>query len=634
MLKSLLTAAIALAGMLPLSAQSVYPHLFDSKMAQPDVAPAAVTYIEPGNVRLLPGRMYDNLQRDSAWLMSIGCDRLLHSFRTTAGIYAGREGGYMTVPKLGGWESLDCELRGHTTGHVLSALAQLYAYTGRECYRVKADSLVDGLRAVQAAHGNGYLAAFPEELINRNVRGQSVWAPWYTIHKILAGLLDQYFYAGNDSALVIARGMGDWAARKLADIDEPTRLRMIRNEFGGINETFYNLYAATGESRYLDCAAFFYHPEVIDPLKHRDGDMGTRHTNTFIPKVLAEMRRYEILGDTASLGLGRFFYDLMVDRHTFATGCLSDKEHFFDPDCMHDHVSGYTGESCCTYNMLKLARHLYLLDADPAVIDYYERALYNHILGQQDSSTGMVAYFIPLATGSHRVYSTPFDSFWCCVGSGFESNGKMAEQIYAKNTGKSLYVNLFVPSRVDWAETGMTVTQNTAFPASNVTSLTVSNARPVRASIKLRRPSWSGDVAVRVNGRRAKSTAGDDGYITLDRTWRDGDLVELTFDMSLRLEPLHGDSTRAALFYGPILLAGALGTEGMVAPSPHSDPARYNDYYTYDYHIPQHRADIPLDIDSIRSTGPLSWVTADGGIAVSPLYDTHRQRHVVYWRVK
>lgn len=618
---------------LAVAAQSVYPHLFDHKMSRPDVVTANVQYIEPGNVRLLPGsRVYENLQRDSVWIMSVGADRLLHSFRTTAGVHAGREGGYMTVRKLGGWESLDCELRGHTTGHILSALAMMYAYTGQECYRHKSDSLLAGLDVVQQAYGNGYLSAFPEELINRNIKGQSVWAPWYTLHKIMAGLLDQYLYAGSVRALGMARGMGDWAYAKLSVLDESTRLKMIRNEFGGINECFYNLYAVTGDRRYLECAEFFYHPEVIDPLKARNGDMGTKHTNTFIPKVLAEMRRYEITGDTASFALGRFFFDEMVAHHTFAPGCLSDKEHYFDPACFPDHVSGYTGETCCTYNMLKLARHLYAIEGDSRLADYYERGLYNHILGQQDPLTGMVSYFLPVATGTHRVYSTPCNSFWCCVGSGFESHGKMAEHIYAKDGGNAFYVNLFIPSTAVWSDNGIEFRQCTSFPESNTTELHVRTVRPVKASVKLRNPGWSDNTVVKVNGKRVKPRAGSDGYITLSRTWRDGDCVKMELDMHLALEYLPGDSACAAVFYGPILLAGSLGTEGMRAPAPHSDPELYNDYYTYDYNIPEHLRSVSINTQGLRHTAPLRWRT-DDGIDVMPLYDLHRERHVIYWQL-
>lgn len=257
--------------------------------------------------------------------------------------------------------------------------------------------------------------------------------------------------------------MGDWAYAKLKPLSEETRRKMIRNEFGGINESFYNLYALTGNEDYKWLAEYFYHNEVIDPLKARKDDLGTKHTNTFIPKVLAEARNYELTGAQDSKDLSTFFWHTMIDRHTFAPGCSSDKEHFFPADRFTEHISGYTGETCCTYNMLKLSRHLFCWDALPEVADYYERALYNHILGQQDPETGMVAYFLPLQTGTHRVYSTPENSFWCCVGSGFENHAKYAEAIYYYDKD-GIFVNLFIPSEVKWPEMGMTLRQETLLP--------------------------------------------------------------------------------------------------------------------------------------------------------------------------
>lgn len=620
-------------------AQSVYPGQYEEKFNVKTCVPMAAECFDLQDVRLLPSRFRENMERDSAWMVSIATDRLLHSFRTTAGVYAGREGGYMTVKKLGGWESLDCELRGHTTGHLLSAYALMYAATGSEVFRLKGDSLVNGLAEVQQVHGNGYLSAFPEELINRNIRATSVWAPWYTLHKIFSGLIDQYVYADNRQAFEVAKKMGDWAYAKLKPLSEETRRKMIRNEFGGINESFYNLYALTGDERYRWLARFFYHNEVIDPLKEGRDELGTKHTNTFIPKVLAEARRYELEGNVGSKSLSTFFWDTMLLRHTFAPGCSSDKEHYFNPAQFSKHISGYTGETCCTYNMLKLSRHLFCWDASPQVADYYERALYNHILGQQDPQSGMVAYFLPLLSGAHKVYSTPENSFWCCVGSGFESHAKYAESIYYHD-GEGLFVNLFIPSVLDWKEKGMKVRQETRFPASETTVLTLSMAEPVRTTFRLRYPSWSRDVQVRVNGKRVKVRQQPGSYIAIEREWKDGDRIEATYPMHLTLEAAPDNPRRAALLYGPVVLAGALGTEGMLPPAPDSDPSKYNDYYTYDYHIPEGlptglKWDAGHPENSVQriSEDGLRFRTADG-VTVLPLYDVHRQRYVVYWDIK
>ncbi len=610
MKKKILVVAGLLAMSGALTAQSVYPGQHAGKLKRETVAPMKVKSFDLKDVRLLPSRFRENMMRDSMWMASIEVNRLLHSFRTNAGVFAGREGGYMTVKKLGGWESLDCELRGHTTGHLLSAYGLMYAATGSEQFKQKGDSLVNGLAEVQTALGNGYLSAYPEELINRNIRGTSVWAPWYTLHKLFSGLIDQYLYSDNQKALEVVIRMADWAYHKLKPLDETTRQKMIRNEFGGVNESFYNLYAITGDERHRWLAQFFYHNEVIDPLKELRDDLGTKHTNTFIPKVIAEARNYELTEDENSRKLSDFFWHTMIDHHTFAPGCSSDKEHYFDPARFSKHVSGYTGETCCTYNMLKLSRHLFCWTADAAIADYYERALYNHILGQQDPQTGMVTYFLPLLSGSHKVYSTKENSFWCCVGSGFENHAKYGEAIYYHND-KGIYVNLFIPSVVNWREKGLTLRQETDFPAEETTVLTIRAQNPVETTVYLRYPSWSKGVKVFVNGKKIAVKQKPGSYIAITRLWKDGDRITADYPMCLRVETTPDNPQKGALVYGPVVLAGKRGTEGMQAPAPDSNPALYNDYYTYDYHIPA----------GLRTTLKLDVKHPERSV----------QRYVVYW---
>lgn len=612
-------------------AQSVYPGQFAGKI-KARTLPSEALCFDLSEVRLLPSRLRDNLERDSAWMVNISAERLLHSFYNNAGVWAGREGGYMTVKKYGGWESLDCELRGHVTGHYLSACGLMYTATGDTVFKQKADSIVDGLAKVQQALGNGYVSAFPEELINRNIRTEAVWAPWYTLHKILAGLIDAYLYTNNETALDIAVKMGNWAHNKLQGIDDETRRKMLRNEFGGINEAFYNLYAITADEKYRDLAEFFYHNEVIDPLKNEEPDFGTKHTNTFIPKVLGEIRKYELGIDGQGRTESEFFFNEMLHHHTFAPGCLSDKEHFFPVDKFSEHISGYTGETCCTYNMLKLARHLFCAHPQGEIMDYYERALYNHILGQQDTSTGMLCYFLPLASGTHKVYSTPENSFWCCVGSGFESQAKFAESIYFHSgDDNAVYVNLFIPSELTWKAKRMKLTQLTDFPSSPVTTLNISVENKVKALIKLRNPGWSDKLTVKVNGKKVNAKAVD-GYVGIERVWRDGDRIEVELDMSLAVDKAPGCENTAALIYGPVVLAGKLGTDGMIPPAPDSNPLLYNDYYTYNYNIPE-GLPTKLDVSTLRKVAPLKWVTGEG-VCLEPLYDIHRERYAVYWDVE
>lgn len=622
----------------PATAQSVYPGQHSEKIKVENSVPCKALSFDLKDVRLLPGRVHDNMMRDSVWMASIDVNRLVHSFRNNAGVYAGLEGGYESLKKFGGWESLDCDLRGHTTGHLLSAYGLMYAATGSEIFKLKGDSIVDALAEVQTALGpSGYLSAFPEELINRNLQGKRVWAPWYTLHKLFSGLIDQYLYADNEKALEIVTKMGDWAYNKLINQPEETRKLMLRNEFGGINEAFYNLYSVTGDKRFQELARYFYHNDVIDPLRQGNFDMGTKHTNTFIPKVIGEARNYELNNDSESKEIAENFWNEMIDKHSFVTGSSSQKEHYFDPAHFSKFINGYTGETCCTYNMLKLSRHLFCYDASPRIADYYERALYNHILAQQDTATGMVCYFLPLLSGSYKVYSTPEHSFWCCVGSGFESHAKYAEAIY-HHSANELFVNLFIPSRLTWREKGLVLSQTTSFPEEETTVFDIEEAPSESLKLSLRYPEWSGKPVVKVNGKKVGVKGTPSSYITLDRKWKKGDRVEVTYPMSLRVETTPDDSSRGAILYGPVVLAGDMGTDGMTGPAPFSDPTVRNDYYTYNYNVPEGlnfslKLDTSNPAEEIKRDGKgLHFKTSDGR-ELQPLYDTHQRRYVVYWNL-
>lgn len=572
-------------------------------------------------VRLLPSRFQENMKRDSAWMMSIPVNSLLQSFRNTSGAFSSREGGYMTVKKLGGWESLDCDLRGHITGHLLSAYATLYAQTGSKAVKAKADSIVNGLADVQQAYGRGgYLSAFAEGLIDRNIQGKSVWAPFYTLHKIVQGLIDQYQMMGNEKALEMAKGMGDWAYNKLKPLSEETRKKMIRNEFGGFNEAMYELYALTQDERYLWVARYFYHNEKIDPLKAGTPDLGTNHANTFIPKLLGEARNYELFGAKDSRKAAELLFWTLVNDHAFVTGELSDKEHLFKPTEQSKHLTGYDGENCCTYNLLKLADHLFSWNPSSKIADYYERALYNHILGQQDPESSMVCYFTPLQTGAYRLYSTRDSSFWCCVGSGFESHVKYASSIYF-HSNKDLYVNLFIPSQVDWE--GTKLVQQTNFPLPSTTTITV-EGKSKAFSLRLRYPYWATKMDIKVNGKKVKATKGTDGYVAISRQWKAGDKVEVQLGMQLREEATKDDASKVALVYGPIVMAGKLDK----VEHPFSDPTKYNDYYTFDFKIPSSVVE-KAKYDGLKSIKDFK---TKAGVELIPFYDAHHCRYAVYWQ--
>ena len=480
----------------------------------------------------------------------------------------------------------------------------------------KADSLVQGLEEVQKQYGTGYLSAFGEGLIDRNIQGKSVWAPFYTLHKILQGLIDQYTLCGNEMALKVACGMGDWAYNKLKPLSEETRLKMIRNEFGGFNEAMYNLYAITKNEKYLWVARFFYHNDKIDPLKEGNKDLGTNHANTFIPKLLGECKNYDLFGAEDSRRAATLLFNTLVNDHAFVTGEVSDKEHLFKPETQSRHLTGYDGENCCTYNLLKLADRLFTYQPNSKIADYYERALYNHILGQQDTLTSMVCYFTPLMTGGYRLYSTRDSSFWCCVGSGFESHAKYQSSIYYKGveelrnkgvSSKVLYVNLFIPSELNWD--GVIVRQETTFPESNKTTITASS----KINMKVRYPYWA--TFMKVNGKKVK--AGKDGYVMVKNAKK----IVVEMGMMLHEEATKDDPSRVALLYGPIVLGGRLAD----VSHPFSDPTKHNDYYTFNY---GKHDDVKLG--DVKDLGGLRFES--NGIQIAPFYDMQHCRYVVYWR--
>ena len=483
----------------------------------------------------------------------------------------------------------------------------------------------------------GYISAYPENLINRNIAGKSVWAPWYTLHKVYAGLIDQYLYCDNKEALDIMKKAASWAYQKLMPLSEEQRALMLRNEFGGVNEAFYNLYAITGNPEHKNLAEFFYHAAVIDPLAEHKADLYFKHANTFIPKVIGEARNYELHNSERSKDIANFFWNTVIDHQTYCTGGNSHKEKFIHSDSISKNLTGYTQETCNTNNMLKLTRHLFCWDANAKYADYYERALYNHILGQQDPQSGMVAYFLPMLPGAHKVYSTPENSFWCCVGTGFENHAKYGEAIYYHDNN-GLYVNLFIPSELTWKEKGIKIKQETAFPEEGNVRLTVTTDKDIKMPVYLRYPSWTSNVEVKVNGKKMKIKQSPSGYITIDRTWKNEDKIEVHYPMHLYLTETNDNPDKAAIMYGPLVLAGTMGTEGMKAPAPFSNPELYNDYYTYDYNVPDSmKTGLKLDKKNLEqyiksvSGNPLTFYVEKENVRLEPIYRIHHQRYVVYW---
>src|SRR4051812_4292972 len=590
------------------------------------------------DVRLLEGPFRDAMIRDQEYLLSLDEDRLLHTFRLTAGLPS-------SAQPLGGWEAPDVELRGHAVGHYLSAVSIMYASTGDQRFKARADSLVRQFALVQEAESKrfhpGYLSAFPEELFDRVDARRRVWAPYYTIHKIMAGLLDAPLLTGNAQALDVLRKQADWVVWRNGRLTEEQRQAMLQTEHGGMTEGLANLYAVTGDNRYMTAAAWFEHKRIIDPLAHGVDPLDNLHANTQIPKIIGAARECELTADTRYRDIATFFWERVAHHRSFAFGGNSDGEAFFPEAETSRHLGAEGPETCNTYNMLKLTRHVFGWSPSAETMDFYERALLNHILGSQDPKTGMVIYYCPLKPAAFKTFSTPTDSFWCCVGTGMENHGKYNDTIYFHDAASSsLYVNLFIPSELTWKEKGLKIRQVTKFPEQDTTSVVIIAEKPVQMTMRIRYPSWAtSGVMVTVNGQRQAVTAKPGSYISIERAWRTDDTIQVRLPMSLHMEALPDDAHIQALMYGPVVLAGDLGTEGLEGVKrygPSAPPLGRVSSIAVPTFVADSSADVLARVKPVAGR-PLTFQTIGLGkpndVTLIPLYKTFEPRYTVYWTI-
>ena len=554
-------------------AQSFVPDEGESTMAiKPDVQEKAYAF-DLKDVRLLNSPFKSSMETDVKYLLELKPDRFLAHFRTYAGLEA-KDSVY------GGWESSG--LAGHSLGHYMSACAMAYAATGNEDFHKRVNYIVSELELCQQKRGTGYIGAIPNEdsIFGEAAKGNiktggfdlnGGWSPWYTVHKIMAGLLDVYIYCHNKEALQVEKGMADWTGDIIKNLDEAQMQKMLICEYGGMNEVLANTYAITGNKKYLDLAYRFYDNKVLDPLANQIDDLAGKHSNTQIPKILGVARIYELTGDNHMDKIENFFWNAVTGHHSYAPGGNGNYEYFGLADKLNDQLTDNTMETCPTYNMLKLTNHLFSLQPSAHLMDYYEKALYNHILATEDHETGMTGnqnvadrnvYFTPLRSGSKKHYQSPFDDFTCCVGTGMENPMKYGESIYFHGMDGSLYVNLFIPSELNWKEKGITVLQETLLPEDDKVDLTITAKKPQKFSVHIRKPYWAfKGVQVKVNGKLQQVATGSEGYITLNRVWKDKDQIELIMPMDIHTEAMPDNADRMAVFYGPVLLAGELGNK-------------------------------------------------------------------------
>ncbi|WKL58807.1 glycoside hydrolase family 127 protein [Asticcacaulis sp. ZE23SCel15] len=537
------------------------------------VLPAKAASLPLKDVRLLPSPFLNAVEVNQRYLMALEPDRLLHNYHKFAGLPVKGE-------IYGGWE-LDT-IAGEALGHYLSALSLMYAQTGHAECVTRITYIIDELAKCQAAHGDGYVAGFMRkrkdgtvvdgkeifpEIMAGDIRSMGFdlngcWVPFYNWHKLYAGLMDAQTYTGNDKGIAILIGLSGYIEKVFAPLNEAQIQTVLDCEFGGINESFAELYSRTQDPRWLKMAQVaFYHKKVMAPLAEGRDELANLHANTQVPKLIGLARLHEITGEAGYAKASGYFWERVVKHHSYVIGGNADREHFFEPDNVAGHITEQTCESCNTYNMLKLTRHLYSWSPDASYFDFYERAHLNHMLAHQHPQTGMFTYMMPLMSGTARRYSTPFETFTCCLLSGTETHSKHGELIYWQQDD-TLFVNLYIPSTAAWTAQKADFELTTQYPYEGQVALKLKRLNGTRTfTVAMRIPGWARSHTVLVNGKPALATT-QKGYALIRRKWRAGDVVKLDLPLELRLETPPSTDKVVSILRGPMVLAADLGEAG------------------------------------------------------------------------
>ncbi|HYV10235.1 MAG TPA: beta-L-arabinofuranosidase domain-containing protein [Pyrinomonadaceae bacterium] len=592
------------------------------KNAIPDVARP----LPLSSVRITGGPLKHAQELDAEYLLKLEPDRMMAYYRKRAGLEPKAEG-------YPGWDADGKNLTGHIAGHYLSGVSLMFAATGDPRFKERADYLVKEMKEVQDKNGDGYLGAVDglrekfAEVAKGNIKStffdlNGLWSPWYTLHKTFAGLRDAYRFTGNRTALDLEIKFAAWAETILTPLTPEQTQQMLNTEFGGMNEVLAELYADTGDKRWLALSHRFDHRAFLDPLKRREDKLAGQHGNTQVPKMLGVLMQYIYTGEQSEGTAAEFFWDAVVNDHSYATGGHGKDEYFGPPDQLAERVDGRTDESCNVYNMLKMTRRLFAIHPDIKYAEFEERALFNHILASMDPADGRTCYMVPIGRGVRHDYQDMFSDFTCCVGSGMESHALHGDGIYYES-GDRLWINLYVPSTAKWNDA--TVTMSTTFPEGDAASVKLTLQRPKLFTLALRRPSWAGDgFAVKVNGKSVTALPQPGSYVELKRTWKTGDSVSLVLPKKLRIEALPDNNRRAALMWGPLVLATDLGPERPVGPSP--------SLVTSDKPVTEWLQPVADKLGIFRTVGVGR--NADGQeseVEFVPFYRLHRRTYSVYW---
>ena len=598
------------------------------KTGGPEVIGFKVLPFALKDVKLLDGPFKHATELNIKSLLNYEPDRLLAKFRKEAGLKPKAE-------HYGGWE--DNTIAGHSLGHYLSACALMYQTTGDKRFLDHVNYMVDELKACQDADPDGYIGAFPngkkiltEEVAKGNIRAKGfdlngIWVPYYTEHKVMMGLMDAYYLCGNQTALNVNVKFGKWLETVTKNLTNDQVQGMLNCEHGGINEAFAELYAATKDSTFLKESRVFHHKAILDSLAHHKDILSGKHANTQIPKLVGLARRYELTGDSADQKAAQFFWDRVVHHHSYVTGGHCDHEYFGPADTLRNRLSDGTTETCNVYNMLKLSEHLFEWEAKPEVADFYERALFNHILSSQNPKDGRVIYNLSLEMGGCKEYQDP-DWFTCCIGTGMENHSKYGKNIYYHNND-ALYIFQYIASELTWKEKGLKVTQLTKFPEEQGSSFEMTCDKPVELTLNIRYPYWAENgIKILVNGR-SKTVKGKPGsFVPVTKKWKSGDKVEIKLPFSLRLETMPDDKYRVAVMYGPLVLAGDLG--------PENDPAATEAMYVPVFMAKDKAPATWLEsVEGQPNTFKTKQVGRPRDIVFKPFFQTHERRYSVYFDI-
>ena len=591
-----------------------------------ELVPFTALPFEIKDVKLLDGPFLHATELNIKSLLNYDPDRLLAKFRIEAGLES-------KADHYGGWEAMS--LAGHSLGHYLRACALMYQTTGDDIFLERVNYMVDELAACQESTGKGYLGAVPgartvfeEEIPSGDIRTRrfnlnDIWAPLYTQHKILAGLIEAYTLCNNHKALEAARKFVDWMDDYMSQLGNEEIQEMLGCEHGGINECLAELYAVTGEDKYLKLARKFYHEDILKPLSKGLDILPGNHANTQIPKLIGLARIYELSGDSREKETAEFFWDRVVNHHSYVTGGHCDHEYFGPADSLRNRLSEGTAESCNVYNMLKLTSHLFQWDGSVQVADFYERALFNHILSSQHPADGRVIYNLSLEMGGYKVYQDP-EWFTCCVGTGMENHSKYAGNIYFHNNNE-LFVVQYIGSLLNWEEKGFKLRQITAYPEEQGSTLLIESHDPVRLTINIRYPYWARNgMELSINGKIQKIRQEPGSFVALNRIWEQGDSVSIVIPFPLRIESMPDDPDRVSILYGPLVLAGDLG--------PVDDPHAHDRDFVPEILAESRDPAVWLKhVEGKNNTFRMKDAGHPRDIELKPFYVIHDRRYTVYW---